>query len=121
MRSRRSRLARLAEDDAHAETFGVHDVLDALLEFSSARPRVGDFAAALGRMQPRLYSIASSQRKHPGEAHLTVGVLRYERNDRTYQVNRLELSRRAPAPGAPALDICTARARVPLPADWRRR
>jgi len=81
----RSRLARLAEDDAHAETFGVHDVLDALLEFSSARPRVGDFAAALGRMQPRLYSIASSQRKHPGEAHLTVGVLRYERNDRTYQ------------------------------------
>ena len=81
----RSRLAKLAEDDAHAETFGVHDVLDALLEFSSARPRVGDFAAALGRMQPRLYSLASSQRKHPGEAHLTVGVLRYERNDRAYQ------------------------------------
>ncbi|HEY1289599.1 MAG TPA: sulfite reductase subunit alpha [Burkholderiales bacterium] len=81
----RSRLARLAEDDAHAETFGVHDVLDALLEFSSARPRIGDFAAALARMQPRLYSIASSLRKHPGEAHLTVGVLRYERNDRAYQ------------------------------------
>ncbi len=81
----RSRLCKLAEDDAHAETFGVHDVLDALLEFPSARPRIGDFVAALGRMQPRLYSLASSQRRHPGEAHLTVGVLRYERNDRAYQ------------------------------------
>lgn len=81
----RSRLAKLAQDDAHADTFGVHDVLDALLEFPSARPRIGDFVAALGRMQPRLYSLASSQRKHPGEAHLTVGVLRYERHDRAYQ------------------------------------
>jgi sulfite reductase (NADPH) flavoprotein alpha-component len=60
-------------------------VLDALLEFPSARPRIGDFVAALGRMQPRLYSLAFSQRRHPGEAHLTVGVLRYERNDRAYQ------------------------------------
>jgi sulfite reductase (NADPH) flavoprotein alpha-component len=81
----RSRLAKLAQDDAHADTFGVHDVLDALLEFPSARPRIGDFVAALGRVQPRLYSLASSQRRHPGEAHLTVGVLRYERNDRAYQ------------------------------------
>jgi sulfite reductase (NADPH) flavoprotein alpha-component len=81
----RSRLAKLAEDDAQADTFGVHDVLDALLEFPSARPRIGDFVAALGRMQPRLYSIASSQKGHPREAHLTVGVLRYDKNDRTYQ------------------------------------
>ncbi|HEY2335890.1 MAG TPA: hypothetical protein VGI18_00800, partial [Burkholderiales bacterium] len=75
----------LAQDDAQAEVFGVHDVLDALLEFPSARPRIGDFVSALGRMQPRLYSLASSQRLHSGQAHLTVGVLRYERNDRTYQ------------------------------------
>lgn len=81
----RSRLAQLARDDAQAEVFGVHDVLDALLEFPSARPRIGDFVGALGRMQPRLYSLASSQRAHPQEAHLTVGVLRYERNERAYQ------------------------------------
>jgi sulfite reductase (NADPH) flavoprotein alpha-component len=81
----RPRLAKLAQDDAQAEVFGVHDVLDALLEFPSARPRIGDFVSALGRMQPRLYSLASSQRLHSGQAHLTVGVLRYERNDRTYQ------------------------------------
>jgi sulfite reductase (NADPH) flavoprotein alpha-component len=81
----RARLAKLAQDDAQAETLGVHDVLDALLEFPSARPRIGDFVASLGRMQPRLYSIASSQKRHPREAHLTVGVLRYDRNDRSYQ------------------------------------
>ena len=81
----RSRLARLAQDDTSAETFGVHDVLDALVEFPSARPRIADFVAALGRMQPRMYSIASSLRKHPGEVHLTVGMLRYEWNDRSYQ------------------------------------
>lgn len=81
----RSRLANLAQDDAQAATFGVHDVLDALLEFPSARPRIGDFVGALARMQPRLYSIASSQKKHPSEAHLTVGVVRYEKNDRAYQ------------------------------------
>lgn len=81
----RSRLAMLAKDDGGAATFGVHDVLDVLLEFPSARPRIGDFIAALGRLQPRLYSIASSQRKHAGEVHLTVGMLRYEKNERAYQ------------------------------------
>jgi sulfite reductase (NADPH) flavoprotein alpha-component len=81
----RSRLSKLAEDDAQAESLGVHDVLDVLVEFSSARPRIGDFVAALGRVQPRLYSIASSRKKHKDEAHLTVGVLRYEMNDRAYQ------------------------------------
>jgi len=81
----RTRLAKLAEDDAQADTLGVHDVLDALLEFPSARPRIGDFVAALGHMQPRLYSIASSQKRHPREVHLTVGVLRYDKNERRYQ------------------------------------
>jgi len=81
----RFRLSKLAKDDAQAEALGVHDVLDALLEFSSARASIGEFVAALGRMQPRLYSIACSQKRHPREAHLTVSVLRYERNDRAYQ------------------------------------
>jgi sulfite reductase (NADPH) flavoprotein alpha-component len=56
-----------------------------LLEFPSARPRIGDFVRTLGHIQPRLYSIASSQKIHPGEVHLTVGALRYEKNDRAYQ------------------------------------
>ena len=80
----RSRLSKLAEDDAGAEALGVHDVLDALLEFPSARPGIGEFVAALGRMQPRLYSIACSQKRHPREVHLTVSVLRYDKNGRSY-------------------------------------
>src|SRR6266516_4299428 len=82
----RFRLSKLAEDDAQAEALGVHDVLDALLEFSSARPSIGEFVAALGRMQPRLYSIACSQKRHPREAHLLVSVLRYEKADLAAQV-----------------------------------
>src|SRR5438094_399896 len=80
----RSRLCKLAEDDSRADALGVHDVLDALLEFPSARPSIVEFVAALARMQPRLYSIACSQKRHPREVHLTVSVLRYEKNDRSY-------------------------------------
>ncbi len=36
----------------------------------------------LRRLVPRLYSIASSQRAHPGEVHLTVAVVRYTMNGR---------------------------------------
>src|SRR5207302_749683 len=66
------------------DSLGVHDGLDALLEVPSARPSIVEFVAALGRMQPRLYSIACSQKRHSREVHLTVSVLRYEKNDRGY-------------------------------------
>ena len=35
---------------------------------------------ALRKLQPRLYSIASSPKAHPTEVHLCVGVVRYEQN-----------------------------------------
>jgi sulfite reductase (NADPH) flavoprotein alpha-component len=35
------------------------------------------FVSTLKRLQPRLYSIASSPKAHPGEIHLTVGTVRY--------------------------------------------
>ncbi len=37
-----------------------------------------DLAGKLKKMQPRLYSISSSPKAHPGEVHLTVGVVRFE-------------------------------------------
>ncbi len=37
-----------------------------------------EFVALLRKLQPRLYSIASSLKAHPGEVHLTVGAVRYE-------------------------------------------
>lgn len=36
-----------------------------------------DFVGFLKKLQPRLYSIASSPKTHPGEVHLTVGIVRY--------------------------------------------
>ena len=58
------------------------DVYDILSHYPSARPDVQAFVDALGRLRPRLYSIASSQNQHPDEVHLTVGVVRYEAEGR---------------------------------------
>jgi sulfite reductase (NADPH) flavoprotein alpha-component len=71
-------LRKLADDDADAPRLGIHEVLNVLSRFPSARPPVAELVTALGRLQPRLYSIASSPRAHPGEVHLTVGLVSYE-------------------------------------------
>lgn len=112
----RSRLTRLAQDDAQAETLGVHDVLDAVVEFPSARPRIAEFVAALGRMQPRIYSLASSQKRHATEAHLTVGVLRYDLHDRWYQGTGSSFLGEHLRPGR-SLSVFVQRSHFRLPAD----
>ena len=79
------RLAMLAKNDERAGEYGIHDVFDTLVKFRSARPPVGQFVQTLARLQPRLYSIASSMKAHPEEVHLTIGVVRYDLNGRRYQ------------------------------------
>ena len=58
------------------------DLLDLLQAFPSARPAPQQLVSALGRLQPRLYSIASSPKAHEEQVHLTVSVVRFERRDR---------------------------------------
>jgi sulfite reductase (NADPH) flavoprotein alpha-component len=54
------------------------DLCEWLERFPSARPPLDQLAATLPRLQPRLYSISSSLKRHPGQVHLTVGVVRFE-------------------------------------------
>jgi sulfite reductase (NADPH) flavoprotein alpha-component len=54
------------------------DVLDVLQEFTAARFTPEEFVKVLRKLQPRLYSIASSQRAVGESVHLTVAVVRYK-------------------------------------------
>ena len=50
----------------------VHDVLDVLNDAPGVAFAPHEFVGLLRTLQPRLYSIASSRRAHPDEAHLLV-------------------------------------------------
>jgi len=54
------------------------DVLDLLEEFTAAKFTPDEFVKVLRKLQPRLYSIASSQKAVGEEVHLTVAVVRYQ-------------------------------------------
>ncbi len=53
-----------------------------LKPFVTALPAAGispaELTAPLRKLQPRLYSISSSPKAHPGEVHLTVAVVRFD-------------------------------------------
>jgi sulfite reductase (NADPH) flavoprotein alpha-component len=58
------------------------EIIDFLLE----SPEVGftptEFVSLLQKLQPRLYSIASSLKAHPEQVHLTIDTVRYETHGR---------------------------------------
>lgn len=53
-------------------------IIDHPADFSDGE----EFVSVLKKLQPRLYSIASSPKAHPGEVHLTVGIVRYNSHGR---------------------------------------
>jgi sulfite reductase (NADPH) flavoprotein alpha-component len=55
----------------------VHDVLDVLTDAPEARFTASEFAGLTRALQPRQYSIASSERLHSEEAHLLVLAVTY--------------------------------------------
>jgi sulfite reductase (NADPH) flavoprotein alpha-component len=62
-------------------TPGPFHVIDALQAIPT-KPAPADFIRTLKKIQPRLYSISSSPKAHPGQVHLTVGAVRYEKDGR---------------------------------------
>ncbi len=74
------RLAAGEDPDGDAATL---DVLAALHKFSGIRPDPEAFIEALDPLQPRVYSISSSFKSHPGRVSLTVDAVRYEIDKRT--------------------------------------
>jgi sulfite reductase (NADPH) flavoprotein alpha-component len=73
-------LAPEKREDLKKWLWGRH-VID-LLHLLPAPIPVGEFIPLLKRLAPRLYSISSSPKAHPGEVHLTVGAVRYESHGR---------------------------------------
>lgn len=53
------------------------DLIDLVIDYPADFTDGEDFVSILKKLQPRLYSIASSPRAHPGEVHLCVGIVRY--------------------------------------------
>jgi sulfite reductase (NADPH) flavoprotein alpha-component len=59
------------------------DILDLLEEFPAARFTPEEFVKALRKLQPRLYSIASSQKVAGPSVHLTIAIVRYTAKNKT--------------------------------------
>ena len=76
------KLQALARGEGPAE-LAEADLLDLLMAFPSVMPSLPGLLKSLDRLQPRLYSIASSSKAHPREVHLTVSAVRWDSNERT--------------------------------------
>lgn len=75
------------------------DFVDVLRACTGAKFTPAEFIGFLRKLQPRLYSISSSPKAHPGEVHLTVAAVRYEAHGRgrkgvcsTFLADRVALS-----------------------------
>lgn len=75
------KLAALLADDAKEEfknwCWG-RQVVDLLEEFPVKDLTAQQLVSVMRKLPPRLYSIASSPKAHPGEVHLTVAAVRYD-------------------------------------------
>jgi sulfite reductase (NADPH) flavoprotein alpha-component len=90
---------------------------DVLHEFP-VRLTAAELTGMLKRLQPRLYSIASSPKAHPGEVHLTVSAVRYSNGRRHRKgVSSTFLADRASEADVPVFVQKSAHFRPPHHAD----
>lgn len=101
------------------------DLLDVLMRFPTIEIGLAELVGGAPPLSARLYSIASSLRKHPREVHLTIGVVRYSLRERhrkgvcsTYLADRVSCGHTVPVfvqqshgfrlpadPGAPVIMV----------------
>jgi sulfite reductase (NADPH) flavoprotein alpha-component len=79
------------------------EIIDFLLDAPSVRFSPDEFVSKLRKLQPRLYSIASSLKAFPDQVHFIVASVRYESRGRrregvasTYLADRLERNTQVP-------------------------
>lgn len=79
-------LAKLLDDDAKEEFkewIWGRQIIDLIEAFPNKELTAQQFVSILRKLPPRLYSIASSPKAHPGEVHLTVAAVRYDGHGKT--------------------------------------
>lgn len=70
------------DDDSLAELIDGIEVIDLLKEYPAEFKDGQEFVGMLRKLNPRLYSIASSLTAHPDQVHLTVAKVEYETKGR---------------------------------------
>jgi len=71
----------VGNDEAFDDYVFTRDYTDVLIEYP-VRFEMPEFLPLANKIAPRLYSIASSPKAHPGEVHLTVAVVVYNTHGR---------------------------------------
>jgi len=96
----------------------VHDVLDVLNDAPEARFTAAEFSGLMRALQPRLYSIASSQRLYPDEAHLLVLAVTYpSRGRKRFGVGSTYINDRWPEGTTAPVYVQDAQKHFAMPAD----
>lgn len=83
--SGRKDLQQLTGNEKALEKFcETHDVLDLVSQYPAELPPE-DFLGILRKLNPRLYSVASSPLLYPNELHLTASIMEYQLNGRLHK------------------------------------
>lgn len=64
--------------EAYNDYIWGRELIDLILDHPADFDDAEEFVSVLKKLQPRLYSISSSPKAHPGEVHLTIAIVRYD-------------------------------------------
>lgn len=82
--TRHEDLLSLVADKTKLQKYAEKHPINEMVRQYCAQPNAQDFVDILRPLTPRLYSVASSQQEVEDEVHLTLGVVRYDVNSRSY-------------------------------------